>query len=255
MQLLRNFFLVTADADAGQILPIKGLNGEFLTLDTKFDPMRHATRVGRIACVPVVFDSTCIDSNTLKVKDKVLFHHFVCHDDNKWIIDGKTYYRAIWEHVWAKIEFDKLVPINDWLFVDPTESTIFALSNYCKSLGLSEGDKVKFLPNADYELKIGDKIYWRMKVSSIVVIEKDGEVHPLVGQFLIEQDEQDDRVVKNGLLLPESMRSKTFTGTIVSGVFKGDKVTYFRGMYGNFDFNGKNYSVLTHKQIVCTNQQ
>lgn len=303
MQLLRNFFLVTADAELNSTLPIKGINGEFLMLDTKFDPLRHSTRLGRVSSAPLEFSDVSIDSNILKVKDKVLFHHFVCQEQNKWIIDGKTYYKAIWEHVWAKVEFDQLIPLNEWLFVEPiledesalfcdtiklkedaenipNTGIVFASSTYCKSLGINTGNKIHFIKNADYEIKVGDKDLWRMKANAVIVIEKDGEVYPLEGSILVEQDEQPDRVYKAGLILPESNRAKELTGTVVNignGQFfelvskfttlthggklynsddvigVGGKVTYFRGMFGNFNFKGKNYSALKPTDILYVN--
>lgn len=282
MRVFRDFFLVTAAAESSSVLPIKGYNGEFLTLDTKFDPVKHSTRIGRISSVPLDFSEKSIDSNTVKMGDKVLFHHFVVQPHNAWLIDRKTYYKAIWEHVWAKIEFDKLIPLNDWVFVEPireeesalfcdtlklkeyTENIsqtgiVFASSGHCKLKGLFEGTKIHFIKDADYEIKFGDKIFWRMKLGAVLTTENDGEIYPLANQILVEQDEQPDKVEKVGLLMPENQRRKELSGTI-RGVgdgmdlhtqtLVGDRVTYFRGMFGNFNYWGKNYSVLNPLDVI-----
>ncbi len=207
MKLFKNYFMITADADLNSTLPVIGLNGEKLKLDKQFNPYHHSTQIGTIAEVPDTFSESSIDSNTLKKGDTVWFHHFVCQPKNLWLIKGEEFYQAKWELIWAKVEDGKLIPINQWIFVEPISEeeedmyyggiqlhdarenlqqvgTAFAVSAHAQKMGVNVGDRVHFIKDADYEIEIDDKKLWRMKLPTIVAVERDGKLYPLSDKIL-----------------------------------------------------------------------
>lgn len=250
MQLLRDKFMISADPDAKEFLPIMGLDGEPIRLARQFDPYRHSTQIGVIAEVPLEFSEASIDSHTLKVGDTVWFHHFVCQPKNRWMIGGKEMFQASWDQIWAKVEDGKLIPMNEWLFVEPIleseENTflahlqlreqreflplvgkVYALSNKAQEMGINPGDMIHFIRNADYEIEIDGKKLWRMKIQAVVAIEREGysQSHPpdltgdliaLSNRIIVKADERPEYVERAGIQLPNSEREKQHYGTVTS---------------------------------------
>lgn len=281
MRLIQNKFLITADADAKSALPIKGMNGEALYLDRKFDPYGSATQIGEIAHVPMEFDERSIDSHNILPGDTVWFHHFVCQPKNEWLINGKSFYQANWDQIWAKVKNEQLIPVNDWIFVEPIleraealfagdvfrlkderenmkgVGKVFALSDHASHMGLSVNDHVYFIKDADYEIKIGDKMLWRMKLSAVVAITNDRRlVIPLRDKIVVSYTKSETAYEVNGLWVPPSMRDKTLEGKVVeigkdiTCVKQGDKIVFFPGMFTNFTFGNRDYAILRKEFLI-----
>lgn len=280
MRLVQNYFLVTADPDLKRVVPIKGHNGEPLMLDTRFDPLRHSTQIGQIAFAPLQFSSTSIDSNILKPGDTVWFHHFVCQENNKWLIEEKEYYQAHFEQIWAKVEDDTIIPVNDWLFVEPIpedESTLwegkfqiklsldnkqgighaFAVSKHAEKQGIHEGDLVYFIKDADYNITIGEKKLWRMKTNAVVLVKRNDGLLPLNDKILIKYTKKVVSEYLDGIWVPPSMRDKALEGIVqeygssIRCVAHGDKVVFFPGMYANITIADEDYAILRKEFLIC----
>ena len=279
MRLTTNRFLITADADSKSVLPIKGMNGEFLYLDRKFDLYGTATQIGTIAHTPMQFDDKSIDSHILKQGDTVWFHHFVCQDKNRWLIKGEEFFQAHYNQIWAKVEDERLIPMNDWLFVEPIleeesemfigdlqlkqdrenvtgQGKVFATSTYAKEMGIKDGDSVFFVKDADYSIKIGEKDLWRMKVNAIVLINRKGELIPLRDKILVKYKHKEDKHLREGLWIPPSMQDKSLEGIVmcygidITCVKKYDHVVFYPGMFTNITWNNEDYAVMRKEFLI-----
>ncbi len=281
MRLLYNRFLITCDADAKATLPIKGHNGEYLTLDRRYDPFAHAQQVGVIQESPMEFVGRNIDSQNLKKGDTVWFHHHVAQPKNLWLLDGKEYYQCHWEQIWAKVENEALIPVNDWLFVEPILEDekdrvtsfgfvfrdedeaenlkgigrAFAVSPHCKEMGIQEGDLIHFLKNADYNIKIGDKDLWRMKLVVVIAIERDGKLLPIADRMIIEEDPHESEVKRNGVILPWDERTKNLYGNVLEagkhvGIAPGTRVCFFQDRNTQMRCNDKELAIVRKENIV-----
>lgn len=283
MKLLYNRFLITADAHAKATLPIKGHNGEFLELDKEFDPYLHATQVGEIYAAPHHFDESSIDSRNLLPGTTVWFHHHVCQPKNKWMIQGDEYYQCHFSQIWAKVENEELIPMDEWLFLSPIPEAdedrfseaglelregggtlpgtgiVFAASEHCKKMGLIPGEKVYFVREADYSITIGGKDLWRMKLSAIVAIERNGELFPLADKILIKEHPHSDTVERNGLILPWSERDKQLYGTVqhtgseITCCKAGDEIVFYPGIFTSLRFKDQDYSIVRKDYLLYLN--
>ncbi len=279
VQLLQDNFFVTADADFNTTLPIVGVNGMRLVLDKKFDPYLHATRFGTIAEVPATFSQKSIDSHTLKKGDTVWFHHFVAQEKNKWMIKGEEFFQAHFEQIWAKVENDQLIPVEDYLFLSPIEETeedvqfgaiqlrelgevkkgvgiCFAVSEYGKKMGINPGDKVHIIKSADYEVTIGENTLWRVRLQAVVCLEKDGHLIPLADKVIIAEEPRSDMAYSGNLVIPISLRSKDIYGKVIAVgaqigcVVEGNEVCFLHGVFTKFEINGSPFAILRKENII-----
>lgn len=279
MKIQKDRFFVSCDQDANSTLPIIGLNGIPLVLDKKFDPYLHATRFGIIEEIPSEFSANSIDSHLLKPGDQVFFHHFVAQDKNKWLINGRELFHAHFEQIWAKIENDQLVPINDWLFLKPIEESeeelmvgniqlrsytqtkqsvgvCFAVSEFGKMLGILPGDKVHIIRDADYSINIGGEDLWRVRLQSIVCLERNRELIPLKEKVIIKEDQRSETAFSGNIMVPISERSKDLYGTVMSVgagvtcVEKGDNVCFLHGVFTKFEINDEPYAIVRKENII-----
>lgn len=279
MRLLKNRFLIKADPDQKKTISIEGLDGKPFLLATQYDPYRYSTQIGEIYEAPLEFSEDSIDTHTLKKGDTIYFHHHVCQPKNEWLIKNESFYQCGYKQIWAKVENGQLVPVNDWIFVEPIlESedemfagglrlhatqenlqqigTAFAVSQYAQDMGIKKGDRVHFVKDADYEIEIDGKLLWRMKVAAVIAIEEDELLYPLADKILIKEDERDDRVWRGGLLMPASERPKQFYGSVVSVgknaevVKPDDRVCFFHGMSTRMYFQDEEYAIIKKENIV-----
>lgn len=124
------------------------------------------------------------------------------------------------------------------------------------SHSLPIGDKVRFVPNADYEMEILGKKYYAMQEECILAtVDMEGNVHPNSDRTLILADKEDE-ATHNGTIIPENARSTPPRGTILAVgpkcelVSKDDRV-----MFGNmclcFELDGRYVFVVEEKDIFA----
>jgi len=267
--------LIRADRDSKRVTPITGHNGEPLSMDTDFDPYRHATQVGVVAYPSLVIDSEYLNDNPVKMGDVVLFHHFVCQDDNSLMYNNELLYRCEYFHLFAKIVNTKLEPLEDFIFVEPIlepESNlvgesglilksnrgfldnvgkVFALSKAAKKGGLRMGDVVFFTNNADYDINISGKELYRMRLRNIIGIERSGKLSCLSNKMLVRDITEEER--SGGLIYRVNERERIGVvcniGESIKGVAIGEKVSYFNGLASKLRYDGIDYSFLTTDEI------
>jgi len=187
-QLLKDTFLIRANASLNSVTDIKGLNGQNLVIDIDFQKYQHSTQIGEIAYIPLSVSKEYLNDTKLSVGDKVVFHHFVCQPDNEVVVGGETLYKCAYYFMWAKINLNQTFhPLEDFIFVEPilepesavrtsgglmlkldrenmpNTGIVFAASNAAKEKGLRMGDRVFFTNDADYDIKITGNNYYRMR--------------------------------------------------------------------------------------------
>lgn len=274
MKLIKDLFLVRADKDKKRLSSITGHNGLPLVVDTDFDKYRHANQIGEVAFSPQIIDSEFSNDNPVNKGDIILFHHFVCQEDNEiqWKLD--KLYKCEYFHIWAKIVNTKLEPLEDYIFVEPVlepeenivsnglllrkeraflknVGRVFALSNQAKKVGLRINDIIFFTNDADYDINVLGKDLYRMCIRNIIGIERNGKLACLSNKMLVLDVTEPE--IKNGLMYIKNERERTGIvyniGENIKGIAIGDRVSYFNGLSSRLNYNGKEYSFLTEQDI------
>lgn len=268
-------FLVRADKDAKQTTSIKGHDGENLILDTDFQKYYHATQVGEVAFSPQIIDSEYLNDNPVKDGDQVLFHHFVCQEDNAVKYNGETLFQCEYFHIWARIVNTKLEPLEDFIFVEPilepeeNISTpgglllraerqnlsgcgkVFALSKEAKKYGIRMGDVVFFTKDADYGINVMDHDLYRMRIRNIIGVERNGKLVCLTNKMLVLDITEDE--LRGGLIYRRNERERTGKvcniGEDIKGIAIGEKISYFNGLASKLRYCGIDYSFLTIEDV------
>lgn len=250
MQLIKNNFFITADADVNKT--IKGPNGEQLYLDIDFNPFSYSTRTGTVAHTPYY----CDINHGLKPGDEVLFHHSVVRKENKVTIGHDIFWNTTFFHIFATINKAILKPIGDFMFVEPIidselekkgmqiklreeavikKGIIRYMSEQVIKSGLKVGDTVQFTKNANYKVKVGDKVLYRMRVRNIRLAERDGEAILLDGDILLKDKK---KVIK--------------VSNSVGDIKVGETVAYFGRIEPEVKIKGLDYMVIRETDILYT---
>jgi len=260
MKLIKDTFFVKADKHANK--RIKLSNGESIYVDTDFDPHKYATRTGNITHAPHFIDKQWKYDTKVKQGDKVLFHQFVCQEGNQVYVKGKEYFKAHYHHLFAIITGNKIIPLENFIFVDPTEETeedlfkgniqvkfdkgnikgsgtVKYLSAQALEAGLQVGDKVYYTKNAEYKMEAFGKIYYRMRIRNITLIERKGELTCMNNRVLMQEEPEEEKFLV--INQRETMGRIIAVGNNITDVAVGDKVGYFRGLTAPIDYNGEKY--------------
>lgn len=240
--------------------------------DTDYNRFDHSRQIGKIHTKSIQITKQYLYDVPLEIGDEVVFHHFVCQPDHKMPF-GDNVYRCEYFHLYAKIEGDKVMPLEDVIFVDPIlepeknmfigsvqikshreflkqQGIVFAASNKAKSLGILPGDKVFFTPNADYSMNVTGKHLWRMRVRNIIAVERDGVLVAMSDKLLVKVIPEER---KFGAVL--TANHSTLKGEVMvvgrdsKGIEVGDMINYYNGLGGAFKFNGETYSYIELRNI------
>jgi len=272
MELIKNVFLISADKDLNSKVKI---GGKSLFVDRDFDKYRYSTQIGEVfSCPKKIDEKEFINDTAINNGDIVIFHHFVCQPNNLVIVGGKELYKCEFYNLWAKIENQKITPIEDFIFVEPilepesnltsnglllktsreplkNQGIIFALSSAARKSGLRMGDKVFFTNNADYDIKILESTLYRMRVRNIIGVERNGQLVCLSDKLLVKEIVKENKL--NGLIYFQNKREKTGVvksiGEKIKGISVGTNVSYFEGLSSSLNYNGENYSFLSVEQL------
>lgn len=273
MKVAKDTFLIQVHNDRNSDIGIAGVNGSKIIIDTDYNKYKHTVQVGSIYACPVRITDQYTYDQPLEVGDIVVFHHFVCQPDHK-VGFAENVYRAEYFHIYAKIENDNVMPIEDAIFVIPIledesnmyagkiriktfqenlkqQGIVFAASKRARAAGILPGDKVFFTASADYSMNVLDKDMYRMRIRNIVAVERDGELVCLEGKVLVKEDPQEKKM---GIF--DDVRGGTqMTGTVISvgksaqGVKPGEKIAYYAGTTGSIDYKGDKYGFIELRHI------
>lgn len=273
MRVAKDIFLVQVDNAKNSTLDIVGSSGKKLLIDTDYNKFKHSTRVGKVFALPIMLTPQYIYDVPLNIGDEVMFHHFVCQPKNKIEIYDNVY-RADYFNVYAKIVDDMIEPLEDIIFVDPIkekeedlfcgvikvrtkldvvkqQGIVFASSRKARAWGILPGDKVHFSRNADYEMKLVDKVLYRMKIRNILCVERDGVPVCLQDKILVKL--RKDYKVNDNLF--QDKEEYQLEGEVIdfggkaNCVSKGDIVNFFSTIHGGVDLYGEQYHFLEPRHI------
>ncbi len=280
MQPIQNLFFIRANPDLHKTLSIKSHDGRNLILDTDFQKYNYATQIGEIAYAPLCISDEYTNDNPVKVKDTVVFHHFVCQPDNEFISNGERVYKCEYFHLFAKIENEKLTALEDFIFVQPIlesedsiwslckkiqlkprrenlkyQAIVFSLSKQAEESGLLEGDKVYFTKDADYDINLFGIDLWRMRVRNIVAVERNGQLICLNDKIMVKCISDQDAWVNTGsvIMKPEDTKEKRGViigiGSGVSGLNTGLLISYFNSVGTKLKFGKETFAFIGKSNI------
>lgn len=255
MKLVKDVFFIDADPDINKELRITGSDGNYLYVDIDFDPYSYATRVGIVTHVPEIIDDEYLNDNPIVVGDAVMFHHFVCQDENEVIVDGKQYFKAHYGQIYAKIVQDGIEPLERLMYVEPIidseadlfngqyqiknnkdvkegHGTVLFLSKQNEKEGLKIGDIVYYTLYAAYKTDVFNTELFRMRQRNIRLIIRDGEMVYLDNMVILK-----DRNKVHGL------------GDLVTDIKIGDRVGYFSAVFADVNYNEVDYVSLKRDNI------
>jgi len=163
------------------------VSGKKLIINTSIEDHKFVNRIGVVKSVPL------FNNNKIKVGDKVVVHHNIFrrfYDIRGEEKDSGAYFKENEYFVYPDQIFlynhkDKWISNDDYCFVksikknqivfisDDKEENLIGILKYTnsflESIGLTEGDKVGFSPNSEYEFLIeGEKLY-RVTIKSITI--------------------------------------------------------------------------------------
>jgi len=168
------------------------VGGSDFIVDTAFRQYHNAVQVANVVATDHRID--------VEPGDRVYVHHFVQSQENKLPFEG-TYSWLEAHHIFCRVRDGEIKPLNRYLFVEPipykdiqelmkTESGILLtkkfeteyverigiirlLSDSAKDEGLSEGDRVLFGKNCEYDIEVEGVMYFRMETQDVICVLDD----------------------------------------------------------------------------------
>lgn len=269
MRLIKDTFFVKADKDLNKYLSLKGIDGKPLVVDTDIEKFKHTPKIGVIAYAPLEIDQQYSGGCLLKEGDTILFHHHVVQDCNKVTVDEQELYRAEFFQIFAKVENDRIVPIENFIFVEPilepeenlwhgifmlkphreylkTHGKAMFVSETASAYGIMSGDIIYFTKNADYEVDLFGKIYWRMRIRNVMALERNDKLICFRDKIIVKE------VPKVGIIDPTdkgNFGTIVSVGSEVSGIEFGSKVNFSHGVSTKLNYKGEALSFLSISNI------
>jgi co-chaperonin GroES (HSP10) len=168
--------------------------GDFdFQIDTDFRQFHNAMQKATVEAAPI--------GTELEHGDVVYVHHFVADRENRLPFKNGHYSWIEYANIYCKIVDGKPVMLNNWMFVEPVmadNQQFFDTSKYgialnmkqgsdyldrvgiarhlsqsAKDAGISEGDKILFGKNCEYDIKIEGTLFYRMDLVDIITILDD----------------------------------------------------------------------------------
>ena len=281
IQPLKNVFLVSANESANEYTE------SGIWIDRSWDKYKHAVRNGIIRQVPLSISKKYKNDVELKKGDKIYFHHFTVQPDNYILDEGHRLYKADYFNIYCVIRKGNPVVIEDWLFASPvmeTEEDITKIygklklytkaspdrkkllakaefiSKEAEKQGLKAGDTIIYKNDADYEMTVEGKLYYRMKLANVAAVVRDGNVVPLRDEVLIETNFKEETLRDSGIILvnlkPErTQQANIHTKGINSEYQVGDSILYIYGTGVRVEYEGKKYCILRQEEVLGIRQE
>lgn len=193
----RESVYVDADKEANYEINIGSLK---LKKDVEYDEFSiyNRTQHGRVVAVPLTATNSYLKEDNeleidLKKNDIVYTHHFLTHNDNERIINGKRVFEIRYEECFCRERDGLITMLNEWNLIEPIdedESKLkigdFYLKNKLEKeanlglviypcdnlelLGAGKGEKVLFKKDRDYPIIVQNKLYYRINTRDIVAV-------------------------------------------------------------------------------------
>jgi co-chaperonin GroES (HSP10) len=166
------------------------VGGHELIIDHVFRRLWNAVQEGVVI--------SCGEGCDLKPGDTVYVHHFIIEKEKRIPVKDKEYRWLDYNQIYCRVRNGKLKTLSNFVLVEPikydnskfkkeTESgliltqksgsenvdrvgIVYSIGDGAKNAGLSVGDKILFDKNCEYEIKIQDKILYRMELRDVITI-------------------------------------------------------------------------------------
>lgn len=265
MRVAKNTYLVEVDEQF--VRPVIG--GLKMFVDTDFNPRVLSTRIGKIHTLPVALDEEYRYDNKLEIGDEVVFSHLVCQNKNKF---AENIFFCRYHNIYTKVVNDNFEVLEDIIFcekmyapdlkigaleikgsVSDKFARVFEVSKHAQEEGVEKGDIIYFTKNADYEIEISGKVFYKMHLRNVIGIERDGELKTFRNKLLVK-----NTTVLSKVGQMERMYADTTlqTGEVIlsgkTGIPKGTVLTYLNGSASAINWRGEDYSFLNLENIKYT---
>jgi co-chaperonin GroES (HSP10) len=279
MQLLRNTFLLSIDSTARHTTKIKGHNGKYLTIDADINKWEHANQIGYVHGVPLSIESRYrYDKKQspipLKKGDEVVIHFHTTDDSFRVDLPEGVFYKCAYYRIWAKIQDQKLIPMEDFIFVKPIIETddqlisesglqvklyceeekrkgiVVAVGLHAKTYGIKEGDRLILTKNAQCDIEIMGVKLWRIRLRNVLGVERKGRLVAVPGRFLVQREDVNNSPFE---LKEDKAMSKEIFGIVIDSknekISAGERVSYTNNFSSEFEHDGQRYSYLTEDNV------
>ena len=134
------------------------------------------------------------------------------------------------------------------------------ISKEAEKQGLKAGDTIIYKNDADYEMTVEGKLYYRMKLANVAAVVRDGNVVPLRDEVLIETNFKEETLRDSGIILvnlkPErTQQANIHTKGINSEYQVGDSILYIYGTGVRVEYEGKKYCILRQEEVLGVMQE
>ena len=276
--IVLNEFLLCGDKNLNRITQIKLPDGSFLQLDPDLEEFELAPQFAAIGFVPSKISDEYTNNTPLKVGDAVICHFHVIRTVNEVTVEGKQYFRCNFHHLWAKIENEIIIPLEEFLFIEPIledkenmfvgrlqikpeqenvhkRGRVSAIGVMAEQAGIKLNDTVIVTQNAECEIEIFGKIFWRLRIRNVVGIEREGNLICMTGKVLVKEIEEEE---KQGLLAGVIDEKKERKGLVIltdiEEISQGDTVSYHNGIDTKFIHNEELYAYIDTENINYVQQ-
>ncbi len=274
MQLIKDTFLIKANPELNHTTKIVGHNGECVVIDAECNKFEHATQLAEIAYAPATVDSKYRYDVKLNKGDIVFIHYHQVQPKNAVSVNGEELYKCPYFQIWCKIENEKLIPLEEYIFVEPilepesdlfcdklktkvyqenikSTGIVFAVGNMATEAGIKPGDKVFVTSNADLEVDILGKKLWRMRIRNVVGLEREGILICLNNKVVVREIELPKK--DSVFILDEDETKKERRGQVLlsklDNVQIGDKLSYHNGSATSFEYKKQQFAYINQDNI------
>ena len=154
------------------------------TIDHEYNRFREdiVTQSGIVVSVPLKATNSYINNSLLDIElevgDKVYTHHFLTHEDNETIFNGKKVYSTRYEECYCRIRNGELEMLNEWNFIEPIkekESDI-KIGSFMIKNEAEDDTKKGIVKYASKKLRkvgvnIGDTIFFKKDCDKKIIVE------------------------------------------------------------------------------------
>ena len=272
MKVIKDTFLIRADRDLNRTTKVKGHDGNYLVIDADVNEFEHATQIGTVGHVPEIIDIKYRYDTPIFENDVIIFHYHVTQSKHAIEINGEQFFKCPYFQIWCKIENETIVPLEDFIFVEPimeseeemfsgniqtklyqeeikSTGIVYSVSSMATQLGIKEGDKVFVTSSADLEIEILGKKLWRMRIRNVVGIEREGDLICLNNKALVKEIFEESQPQ----FLTKGDDKKERAGEVVLSNIKdlsvGDKISYHNGVNTSLTYKGELYSYISSVNI------
>lgn len=262
MRVAKNTFLIEVDEQF--VRPVIG--GIKLFVDTDFNPRVLSTRIGKINTLPIALDEDYKYDIKLEVGDEVVFSHLVCQSKNRFF--GNKFF-CRYHNIYTKVVNDNFEVMEDIIFcekmfdagieigdfkvagkVSEKFAKVFEVSKFSKEEGIEKGDIVFFTKNADYEIEVCGKVFYKMHLRNIIGIERNGELKTFRNKLLVKNTTKLSKVGQMSRLYADSnLQSGEVVLSGKTNIAVGTGLAYMNGSASAITWKGEDYSFISMEHI------